>query len=185
MSDTEAEQRGWAASSALELAETAYLVPASNVDISGDIEEYDLDYLLDVNGYLEALQSAVRTVRRQLQQVIASRLEGVSYYRHRDQIVRPGQGGTWKVRDANAMRDWINDNDAWEIVNVAAPGAITITRLKQYLAAVGMTPEAAETFMHREPSGGPITILRPEDAPKKAQALKHGESLAAKRLENK
>lgn len=128
--EAERELRGLAASSALELASTSYL--STEIDVSGDVADYSLDYALDVLGYLEALQSATRTVRRQLEEFIATKLEGVQYYRHRDQIIRVGRGGTWKVTNPEGLASWLEFHKAWHLVNLAAPGAITKTRLEGY-----------------------------------------------------
>lgn len=196
MTDTvedEAEQRAWVRSSALELASTALC--AVEPDLSGDIADYDLEYALDVLGMLEALITATREARRQVSELIAAKLEGVQYYRHRDQIIRVGRGGTWKVKDEDWLRHYLEEMDAWEIVNLSAPGSITKTRLEQYLkrrfsgvasaeALEGTVKAVVDRCMSREPSGGPITPLRLVDAPKKTQALDHGQSIAAKpRLE--
>lgn len=188
--EAERELRGLAASSALELASTSYL--STDIDVSGDVADYSLDYALDVLGYLEALQSATRTVRKQLEEFIATKLEGVQYYRHRDQIIRVGRGGTWKVTNPEGLASWLEFHKAWHLVNLAAPGAITKTRLEGYYSMPEEPDEYAQsalaearkkvvhTFMSREPSGGPLTMLPPDKAPKKAAALSHGESIAAK-----
>jgi hypothetical protein len=183
--EEEADYRAYAKGSAIELATTAYC--AVSPDLSGDIADFDLTYALDVRGYLEALQSAVREARKQLDSFIAAKLEGVQYYRHRDQIIRPGQGGTWKVKNPDYLRSWVETHDAWDVVNLAASGAVTVTRLKERAVLIGANPETvAETFMERVPSGGPITVLRPQDAPKKAQALPDGGKIERKpRLEGK
>lgn len=192
--EDEAEQRARVRGSALELASTALC--AVEPDLSGDIADYDLEYALDVLGMLEALTTATREARRQLSEFIASKLEGVQYYRHRDQIIRVGRGGTWKVSNPEGLAGWLEFHRAWFLVNLSAQGAITKTRLEGFYSIPEEPDEQAQkiladarkkvvdTFMNREPSGGPITPLRLTDAPKKAQALEHGQSIAAKpRLE--
>lgn len=197
--EDERELRGLAASSALELASTAYLVPASDIDVSGDIEEMTLDYALDVLGYLEALQSATRTVRKQLEEFIATKLEGVQYYRHRDQIIRVGRGGTWKVKD-----EVVNDGtlarflgaDWVHIVNLKAQGAVTKTNIELLAQTNWVSPDATNEdlqeaanqarsmFFEYKRNDSAISTMPPEKAPKKCQALEHGQSVAAKpRLE--
>jgi hypothetical protein len=202
MSDAEAEAdyRAYAKGSAIELATTAYC--AVSPDLSGDIADFDLTYALDVRGYLEALQSAVREARKQLDSFIAAKLEGVQYYRHRDQIVKVGGSGTWKVKD-----EVVNDGSLaafigpdWPLtVNLKAQGAVTKTRIEE-LAANKMGGEdeyaeylkgrAAQAMVNRffdyKTNDDAISVMPADRAPKKAQALPDGGKIERKpRLEGR
>lgn len=183
--EDEAEQRAWVRGSALELASTALC--AVEPDLSGDIADYDVDYALDVLGMLEALTTATREARRQVSEFIASKLEGVQYYRHRDQIVKVGGSGEWVVRDEvvndGSLAGYIGPD--WPtVVNLKARGVVTKTRIE----ALGALPEIRERELKRffkyKRNDSAISAMPPDKAPKKAQALSHGQSIAAEpRLE--
>jgi hypothetical protein len=183
--EEEREQRGQAASSALELASHAYL--AVEPDLREDIAEYPLQYALDVLSYLEALQSATRTVRKQVEEYVAEQLKPATYYRHRDSIVKVGGSGAWKVKEepvnSGALAGYIGAD--WpQVVNLKASGAITVTRLeglaKKLAAEMGYdeTKAAEETrraFFEYQKNDSAISLMPADKAPKYAQALPEGE----------
>jgi hypothetical protein len=201
--EEEADYRAHASGSALELASTAFL--ASEVDLSGDLADFTLTYALDVRSYLEALQSAVREARKQLDSFIAAKLEGVQYYRHRDQIVKVGGSGTWKVREEavnnGALAGFIGKE--WpQVVNLKAQGAVTKTRLhehaknlvreipdeiedaEQWLDEVG--DHFIQPFFDYKTNDDAISVMPADRAPKKAQALPDGGKIERKsRLEER
>lgn len=197
--EEERELRGLAASSALELVSTSYL--AVEPDISGDIDDYSTDYALDVKGFLRAVKRAATEAESQLDQFIATKLEGVQYYRHRDQIVKVGGSGTWKVKD-----DVVNDgtlaeyigSDWPQVVNLKAQGTVTKSRIEELERATirSLMPDADDKTVEKyveevrrqyfkyDRNDSAISTMPPDKAPKKAQALEHGQSIAAKpRLE--
>lgn len=196
--EADREYRAEAAGSALELASTAYLKVASDIDIRDDCTEMDLTYLCDVLGYLEALQSATRTVRTQLGEVIASKLEGATYYRHRDTIVKVGGSGAWKVKEEavnNGLLAFYIDRDWPTAINLKAAGAITKSRIealeKQRVLKADpeadevtvnvMVSEAVHNFFTYQRNDSAISTMPLDKAPNKAvAALEHGQSWAPK-----
>lgn len=193
--EADREYRAEAAGSALELASTAYLKVASDIDIRDDCAEMDLTYLCDVLGYLEALQSATRTVRTQLGEVIASKLEGATYYRHRDSIVKVGGSGAWKVKEekvnSGLLAAYIGAE--WpQVVNLKASGAVTVTRIeglaKKYASQYdddfdpdSVAQTARDEFFEYKKNDSAISTMPLDKAPNKAvAALEHGQSWAPK-----
>lgn len=193
MSDPDREERAWAASSALELVSTSYLV--ADPDITEDVADFPLPFALDVLSYLEALQSVTRKVRKQLEVRIAQQLYGVKYYRHHDSIVKVGGSGTWRVKD-----EAVNDGtlaafigEDWpQIVNLKASGAVTKTRLESLAKQRADTddPEWLEevarlvrsTLFTYETNDDAISVMPLDKAPKSAQKLEDGKSIAAKQV---
>lgn len=181
--EADREYRAEAAGSALELASHAYL--AVEPDLREDIAEYPLEYALDVLSYLEALQSATRAVRKQVEEYVAAQLQPATYYRHRDSIVKVGGSGAWKVKEepvnSGALAGYIGAD--WpQVVNLKASGAITVTRLealaKKLAAEMGYPDNPAavrDAFFEYKRNENAISVIRPEDAPKYAQALPAGE----------
>lgn len=190
--EADREYRAEAAGSALELASHAYL--AVEPDLREDIAEYPLEYALDVLSYLEALQSATRTVRKQVEEYVAEQLKPATYYRHRNDIVKVGGSGAWKVKEevvnSGQLAAFIGD-DWVHIVNLKASGAVTKTNI-EHLAQVNAPKNATDAklkeaadaarnqFFEYKRNENAISVMRPEDAPKYAQALPEGESFIPK-----
>jgi hypothetical protein len=181
--EADKEYRAEAAGSALELASHAYL--AVEPDLREDIAEYSLEYALDVLSYLEALQSATRTVRKQVEEYVAEQLKPATYYRHRDSIVKVGGSGAWKVKEepvnSGALAGYIGAD--WpQVVNLKASGAITVTRLEalaKKLAEEMEYPEnpvaVRDAFFEYQKNDSAISLMPADRAPKYAQALPEGE----------
>jgi hypothetical protein len=185
--EEEREQRGQAASSALELASHAYL--AVEPDLREDIAEYPLQYALDVLSYLEALQSATRTVRKQVEEYVAEQLKPATYYRHRDSVVKIGGSGSWKVKEekvnSGLLAGYIGAE--WpQVVNLKASGAVTVTRIealaKKFAAQYDDDPDleqvaqmARNEFFEYKQNDSAISLVPVDKAPKYAQALVEGE----------
>ena len=176
--EAEREQNGNLAGSALMHIEDAYLV----AEPSFDDAEYTLEEWHALASFADRLSAAARAFKKHCHTQIAQEL-GIGSkagVRLGDHFIREGQGGTWKVKDAIELGEWINENDAWEIINLGAPGAVTVSRLREYLVASGQTPEAAETFMERIPDGSLITVTPIDKAPKFAAKLEHGQKYIPK-----
>lgn len=182
--EADREYRAEAAGSALELASHAYL--AVEPDLREDIAEYPLEYALDVLSYLEALQSATRAVRKQVEEYVAEQLKPATYYRHRDSIVKVGGSGTWKVKEepvnSGALAAYIGAD--WpQVVNLKASGAVTVTRLEalaKKLAEEMEYPEnptaVRDAFFEYKKNDSAISTMPLEKAPNKTvAALSPGE----------
>jgi hypothetical protein len=185
--EADREYRAEAASSALELASHAYL--AVEPDLREDIAEYPLEYALDVLSYLEALQSATRTVRKQVEEYVAEQLKPATYYRHRDSVVKVGGSGSWKVKEEtvnNGTLAALIREDWPQAVNLKAQGAVTKTRITE-LATARVNPELPEKarkeavegiihyFFEYQKNDSAISLMPVDKAPKYAQALPEGE----------
>jgi hypothetical protein len=196
LAEADKEQRGHAAGSALELVSHAYL--ALEFDASDSIEEFDLDYALDVKNYLQAVRRAASEIEKQVDAYVAAQLKPATYYRHRDSVVKVGGSGAWKVKE-----ETVNDGrlakfigSDWPlIVNLKASGAVTKSRIEALaqeriggeFVGVGRSDETAEylkqraaeamrhEFFEYKRNENAISVMRPEDAPKYAQALSEGE----------
>lgn len=189
----EREYRAEAAGSALELASHAYL--AVEPDLRDDIAEYPLEYALDVLSYLEALQSATRTVRKQVEEYIAEQLKPATYYRHRDSIVKVGGSGAWKVKEESVNNGELAafiGNDWIHIVNLKAQGAITKTNLELLSQTKWCGPDATkeeleqaatyarQSFFEYKKNDSAISLMPVDKAPKYAQSLPEGQSYIPK-----
>lgn len=199
--EADREYRAEAAGSALELASHAYL--AVEPDLREDIAEYPLEYALDVLSYLEALQSATRTVRKQVEEYVAEQLKPATYYRHRDSIVKIGGSGSWKVKEekvnSGLLAGYIGAE--WpQVVNLKASGAVTVTRIealaKKFAAQYDDDPDleqvaqmARNEFFEYKQNDSAISLMPVDKAPKFAAKLEHGERYIPKpkkpRLESK
>lgn len=139
--EADREQRGHAAGSALELVSHAYM--ALEVDVSDSIEEFDVDYALDVKGYLQAVRRAASEIEKQVDAYVAEQLQPATYYRHRDSIVKVGGSGSWKVKEETVNNGTLAAliADDWpQAVNLKAQGAVTKTRITE-LATARVNPE--------------------------------------------
>ena len=185
--EADREQRGHAAGSALELVSHAYL--ALEVDVSDSIEEFDLDYALDVKSYLQAVRRAASEIEKQVDAYVAEQLKPATYYRHRDDIVKVGGSGAWKVKEEvvndGRLAEYIGSDWPY-IVNLKAAGAVTKTRLEGLAVEKAQVSgdemlieqakaEVAKVFFEYKRNENAISVVRPEDAPKYAQALPEGE----------
>ena len=186
--EADREYRAEAAGSALELASHAYL--AVEPDLREDIAEYPLEYALDVLSYLEALQSATRAVRKQVEEYVAEQLKPATYYRHRDSIVKVGGSGSWKVKEevvnSGRLAEYIGPD--WPlIVNLKAVGAVTKTRLEGLAVEKAQVSgdemliqqakaEVARVFFEYKRNDSAISTMPLEKAPNKTvAALSPGE----------
>lgn len=182
--EADREQRGHAAGSALELVSHAYL--ALEVDVSDSIEEFDLDYALDVKSYLQAVRRAASEIEKQVDAFVAAQLQPATYYRHRDSIVKVGGSGTWKVKEepvnSGALAGYIGVD--WpQVVNLKAVGAVTVTRLEalaKKLAEEMEYPEnpiaVRDAFFEYKKNDSAISLVPLEKAPNKTvAALSPGE----------
>lgn len=172
--EADREQQGNLAGSALMHIEDAYLVAEPNFDDA----EYTLEEWHALSSFADRLSAAARAFKKHCHKQIAQEL-GIGSkagVRFGDHFIREGQGGTWKVKEPQALKDFIRDLDAWEVVNVASPGAVTMTRLSQFLEGLGADSSAAiDTFFEREPDGSLITVTPIDKAPKFAAKMEHGE----------
>lgn len=174
--EVDREQRAVLAGHALEHVSSIYTVPEPSWD-EIEASDYTIEEWHVLSHYMDSIISTARKFKKKSHLAIAEQL-GVGTkagIRLGDHFIREGEGGTWKVKDAIELGEWIDANDAWEIINLGAPGAVTVSRLREYLVASGQSAEAAETFMERVPDGAPITILPIDKAPKFAAKLEHGE----------
>lgn len=175
---------------ALELVETAYLSAEPEPDLSDQMEDWSLEYKCDVRSWLDTLTTRLREVKAYLDQDIASELGENNAIRIADRVFRAQQGGTWKVQPERARDGSLERylGDDWpKVVNLAAQGACTKTRLealaKQRAQIADGDPKQAarsvlDTFMAREPSGGPLSVCPIDRAPTKAlQKLEDGATL--------
>lgn len=116
---------------ALELVNDAYLV---GDDVSDAWQDWPLEYKCDVLSWLDSVGAAVRKVKRQLAEDLEKSLGKSNAYRCGDTFYCVGQAGSW-----NTKKDPANDGTLAEFlgpdwihaVNLAASGAVTMTRLKQ------------------------------------------------------
>lgn len=189
----DSEERAHAAGCALELTSNAYLVVEP--DLREDIEEYSLSFALDVKGYLQAVRRAASEIEKQVDTYVAAQLQPAIYYCHRDSIVKVGGSGAWKVKEepVNSGELAMYVGDDWiTSVNLKAQGALTVTRLEELevkrLRQL-MKPDAEPSeesikmaknvirqhFFEYKRNENAISVMRPEDAPKYAQALPAGE----------
>lgn len=171
---------------ALELVNDAYLY---GDDVSDQWRYWGLQYKCDVRSWLDTLTAKIREVKAQLDENIASELGENNAIRIADRVYRAQQGGTWKVQPERARDGSLERylGDDWpKVVNLAAAGACTKTRLealaKERAEADGFQPRDAarmvlDTFMAREPSGGPLTVLPIDKATKPMQRLEDGQTL--------
>ena len=186
--EADREQRGHAAGSALELVSHAYL--ALEVDVSDSIEEFDLDYALDVKSYLQAVRRAASEIEKQVDAFVAAQLQPATYYRHRDSIVKVGGSGAWKVKEevvnSGRLAEYIGPD--WPlIVNLKAVGAVTKTRLEGLAVEKAQVSgdemliqqakaEVARVFFEYKRNDSAISLMPLEKAPNKTvAALSPGE----------
>lgn len=186
--EADREQRGHAAGSALELVSHAYL--ALEVDVSDSIEEFDLDYALDVKSYLQAVRRAASEIEKQVDAFVAAQLQPATYYRHRDSIVKVGGSGSWKVKEevvnSGRLAEYIGPD--WPlIVNLKAVGAVTKTRLEGLAVEKAQVSgdemliqqakaEVARVFFEYKRNDSAISTMPLEKAPNKTvAALSPGE----------
>jgi hypothetical protein len=189
--EAEREQRGMAAGSALELTSHAYL--ALDFDASPDIKEYDLGYALDVKSYLQAIRRAASEIEKQVDAFVAAQLQPATYYRHRDNIVKVGGSGAWKVKEEpvnNGLLAFYIGKDWPTAVNLKAAGAITKSRIealeKQRILKANedadevtvnvMVQEMVHNFFEYKRNDSAISLMPLEKAPNKTvAALSPGE----------
>lgn len=171
--EADREREGNLAGSALMHIEDAYLVAEPNFDDA----EYTLEEWHALASFADRLSAAARAFKKHCHNQIAQGL-GIGSkagVRFGDHFIREGQGGTWKVKNPEGLREFIADVDGWDMVNLSAPGAVTYTRLKEFLIAAKWSAETIDTFMEREPDGSLITVTPIDKAPKFAAKLSHGE----------
>jgi hypothetical protein len=170
--EADKEQQGSLAGSALMHIEDAYLVAEPNFDDA----EYTLEEWASLEGFaarvIEAGQKFKAHARKQMASILGPKV-GV---RFGDKFYRASAGGGWKVKNAEGLRAWIEANDAWDLVNLSAAGAVTVTRLRERAVTLEMDPDTlAETFMEWEADKQPLTVTDIPYAPKFAAKLEHGE----------
>lgn len=175
--EADREREGDLAGSALMHIEDAYLVAEPNFDDA----EYTLEEWASLEGFaarvIEAGQKFKTHARQQMAKILGPKV-GV---RFGDKFYRASAGGGWKVKNPEALRAWIERNDAWDVVNLSAVGAVTVTRLRERAVTMKMDPDAlAETFMEWEPDKQPLTVTDIPYAPKFAAKLNHGEKYIPK-----
>jgi hypothetical protein len=180
--DFDREHRAVLAGHALEHVSSVYTVPEPSWD-EIEASDYTIEEWHVLSHYMDSIISTARKFKKKSHLSIAEQL-GVGSkagVRLGDHFIREGEGGKWKVKEPQALKDFIRDMDAWEVVNVGALGAVTVTRLTQFLEGLGIDSSSAiDTFMEREPDGQPITILPIDKAPKFAAKLEHGEKYIPK-----
>lgn len=175
--EADREREGDLAGSALMHIEDAYLV----AEPSFDDAEYTLEEWASLESYAAAVIKAGQKFKDHARKQIAKVLGPNVGVRFGDKFYRAKAGGGWKVKNPEGLRAWIEDNDAWDLVNLSANGAVTVTRLRERAVTLDMDPDAlAETFMEWEADKQPLTVTDISYAPKFAAKLEHGEKYIPK-----
>lgn len=194
MTDQDAEQRAELAGSALAYIEDAFLVESPDFDDA----EHSLEEWYTLATFAERLSTAARAFKKHCHNQIAQEL-GVGTrtgIRIGDDFVREGKGGKWKVKDPSGLMDWIAWHQAWDLINLKADGAVTVTRFKEWFTRPDedgqslsahnkkIMQEAAKImvkdYFTYETDNSPITITPISKASEAAKKLEHGERYVPK-----